>query len=162
MLRLSGLRFAIPSARAALAGVLAASSIVTAVPTLADNINVIVDRAKVMRISRPADVVIIGNSAIADATIQDNQTLIITGRSFGTTNLIVLDNTGDAIADATITVAPQNDQMVTVYRRSQRSTFSCAPDCAPVIAVGDSADTFEAVTSQVQMAVGITSGAAQK
>lgn len=162
MLRLSGLRFANPAARAALAGTLAAASIMVGAPALADSINVIVDRAKVMRISRPADVVIIGNSAIADATIQDNQTLIITGRSYGTTNLIVLDQTGDAIADATITVSPQNDQMVTVYRRSERTTFSCAPDCAPVIAVGDSAAAFESVTNQVQMAVGITSGAAQK
>ncbi len=80
----------------------------------------VVDQAKVMRISRPADIVIIGNPAIADATIQDNQTLIITGHSFGTTNLIVLDASGQAIAEEMVTVGPQNDQVVTVYKRSSR------------------------------------------
>ena len=78
-----------------LAGVIAAGSALAAgVP-----INIVVDRAKVMHISRPAATVIIGNPAIADATIQDNQTLIITGRSYGTTNLIVLDSAGQPIAD---------------------------------------------------------------
>ena len=74
---------------------------VPAGPALAADapISVTIDRAKVMRISRPADVVIIGNPAIADATIQDSQTLIITGRSYGTTNLIVLDSTGKALVE---------------------------------------------------------------
>lgn len=161
MLRLSGLLKARPAVGLALAGAIA-GCLTVATPAFAENISVIVDRAKVMRISRPADVVIIGNSAIADATIQDNQTLIITGRSFGTTNLIILDSAGNELTSANVTVSPQNDQMVTVYRRAERTTFSCAPDCAPVIAVGDSAASFDAITQQVQAAAGITSSAAQK
>src|SRR4029077_7554810 len=75
----------------------AVAAVLVALPAQADTIAVSVDRAKVMRISRPADVVIVGNPAIADATVQDNQTLIITGKSFGTTNLIVLDAMGQSI-----------------------------------------------------------------
>ena len=82
-----------------------------------------IDRAKVMRISRPADVVILGNPAIADATIQDNQTLIITGRSFGSTNLIVLDAAGQPIADEIVNVTATNDDVVTVYKRASRETL---------------------------------------
>ncbi len=150
-----------PFARLALCvAALAAASLST--QALADNIDVVVDRAKVMRISRPADVVIIGNSSIADATIQDNQTLIITGRSFGTTNLIILDATGEAIADATVTVSPQDEQVVTIYRRASRETLSCTPDCSPTIAVGDSSAVFDAVTQQVQTVTGITDAASQK
>lgn len=122
-------------------------------------IQVIVDRAKVMRISRPADIVIIGNPAIADATIQDAQTLIITGRSFGSTNLIVLDENGDAIADATITVGPQNDQVVTVYKRAARQTFSCTPDCSPTLALGDTSSAFDTVSGQIQSHGSIAAGA---
>ena len=55
----------------------------------AEPLSVMIDHAKVMHISRPAEVVIVGNPGIADATIQDQQTLIVTGRSFGSTNLIV-------------------------------------------------------------------------
>ncbi len=113
-------------------------------------ISVIVDRAKVLHISQPADVVIIGNPAIADATIQDSQTLIITGRSYGTTNLIVLDKKGQSIADDIVTVEPSNDQVVTVYRRASRQTLSCTPECSPVMSLGDNPNTFEAAKSQIE------------
>jgi len=139
---------------------LVGGSLLAAAPALAaDPIQVTVDQAKVMRISRPADVVIIGNPAIADATIQDNQTLIITGHSFGTTNLIVLDKDGQAISSDLVTVGPSDDQVVTVYRRASRETFSCDPDCSPVLAVGDSAAAFDAINSQIQQHSSLSSGA---
>lgn len=123
-------------------------------------IEVVLNQAKVMHISRPADVVIIGNPAIADATIQDKQTLIITGHSFGSTNLIVLDSEGQPIASGMLTVKPANDQVVTIYRRALRQTFSCTPDCSPVVAVGDNADIFNGVAAQVQTQNTISSGTA--
>lgn len=141
---------------------LAATAGLAMMPAKADPITVIVDQAKVMRISRPADIVIIGNPAIADATIQDSQTLIITGHSFGMTNLIVLDAQGQSIADEQITVQPQNDQVVTVYRRASRQTFSCAPDCSPTLALGDNQAAFDSVNSQIQTSSALSSGAAGK
>ena len=146
--------------RLALAGLAAAPLMAT--PVLADTIQVVVDQAKVMRVSRPADIVIIGNPAIADATIQDNQTLIITGHSYGTTNLIVLDANGQAIADELVSVGPQNDQVVTIYRRAARETLSCTPDCSPMLAVGDSAANFDAVNSQIQSHSSLSSAATDK
>ena len=127
------------------------ASLVAASPALAAGvpISIVVDRAKVMHISRPASTVIIGNPAIADATIQDNQTLIITGRSYGTTNLIVLDNAGKPIADEVLTVEASNDDIVTVYKRADRETFSCTPDCAPTLAIGDAAN-FVTIKDQIK------------
>jgi Flp pilus assembly secretin CpaC len=151
----------------AICGALALAGLATiadgiATPAAAEPISVIVDRAKVMRISRPADIVIIGNPAIADATIQDNRTLIITGRSYGTTNLIVLDAAGQAIADEIVTVEPSNEQVVTVYRRASRQTYSCAPDCAPTLAVGDNVATFDAVNAQIQAHGSLSDAAAER
>lgn len=140
--------------------VAAAAMLAASTPAGAGDIEVIVDRAKVMRIARPADVVIIGNPAIADATIQDSQTLIITGRSFGTTNIIVLDVAGQPIAEETIVVSPQNDQVVTVYRRASRQTLSCTPECSPMLAVGDNQGDFDTVNQQIQTQVGLTDSAA--
>jgi Flp pilus assembly secretin CpaC len=113
-------------------------------------IPVTIDHAKVMHISRPADVVIIGNPAIADATIQDNQTLIITGRSFGTTNLIVLDAAGQPIADQMIIVGAANSDIVSVYKRASRETFSCTPDCSPTLTIGDTSAVFDKVNTQIE------------
>lgn len=112
-------------------------------------IAVTIDRAKVMHISRPADTIIIGNPGIADATIQDAQTLIITGKSFGSTNLIVLDEHGQPIADEILSVRPNDESVVTVFRRSSRVTLSCTPDCAPTLAIGDNPESFDAVNSQI-------------
>jgi Flp pilus assembly secretin CpaC len=127
----------------------------------AEPISVTVDRAKVLHISQPADVVIIGNPAIADATIQDSQTLIITGRSFGTTNLIVLDKQGQSIASDLVTVEPSDDQVVTIYRRASRETLSCTPECSPVMALGDTSQVFDAANTQIQAARALAAGAAQ-
>lgn len=149
--------------KAALAFVgLAACLAGSAWPAAADPISVVVDRAKVLHISRPADVVIIGNPAIADATIQDSQTLIITGRSYGTTNLIVLDREGQSIADEVVTVEPSNDQVVTVYRRALRQTLSCTPDCSPVLSLGDNTSVFESTNQQINAARTLAESAAQR
>ncbi len=88
---------------------------------------VTVDRAKVFHVSRPAATVIIGNPAIADATVEDEQTLVLTGRSFGVTNLIILDAKGDPIVDQTLVVRGHETNTVRIYRRSQRETMACAP-----------------------------------
>ena len=152
---------AAPIARLALAG-LAMTAVLGAVPADAEPITVVVDRAKVMRVSRPADIVIIGNPAIADATIQDNQTLIITGRSFGTTNLIVLDAAGQAIADEVLIVAAPNDQVVTVYRRASRQTYSCTPECSPTLTIGDNSVVFDSVNAQIQAHGTLSDVAAEK
>ena len=124
-------------------------------------ISVTIDRAKVMRISRPADVVIIGNPAIADATIQDNMTLIITGRSFGTTNLIILDAAGQPIADEIVNVSPSNDSVVTIFKRASRETLSCTPDCAPTLVIGDRPEVFTSVGEQIQSHSALSDAAAK-
>jgi len=121
---------------------------------VADDLSVTIDHAKVMHISRPADIVIVGNPGIADATIQDQQTLIITGRSFGSTNLIVLDASGKAIAEETLTVQPPNENVVSVYRttdkRITRETFSCTPDCSRTLTIGDEDKSYSLITDQIK------------
>jgi len=100
-------------------------------------INVNVNMARVLRISAPAATVIVGNPGIADVTIQDPQTLILTGKSYGQTNLIVLDNAGEPIADTMIEVVQMQAGGMTVYQGLRRTSMACAPVCQPVIMMGD-------------------------
>src|SRR5215217_458086 len=90
-------------------------------------IQVNVNMARVLRISAPAATVIVGNPGIADVTIQDPQTLILTGKSFGQTNLIVLDSFGEPIADTLVEVAQMQAGVMTVYQGQLRTTLACAP-----------------------------------
>ena len=108
-----------------------------------------VDQAAILQLNSPAGTVIIGNPAIADATIVDAQTLVVTGRSFGTTNLIILDDAGNLLTNELITVQAASNQVV-VYRRSVRQTYSCTPVCAPTLNVGDGDPTFQTVNEQIQ------------
>ena len=121
-------------------------------------IDVKVDRAKVMRVSRPADMIIIGNPSIADATIKDSQTLIITGKQYGTTNLIVLDANGEPIADELLTVSSASETNVVVYKGAKRQTLSCSPDCEPVFRMGDDQRISAEVLQQINAYANLSKG----
>lgn len=120
-------------------------------------ISVKVNMARILRISSPAATVIIGNPGIADVTIQDPQTLVLTGKSYGQTNLIVLDDIGNPIADTLVEVVQAQADLVTVYLGTARTTLSCAPVCQPTIMLGD--DT--GFTSAAVASSGIVEGAAR-
>lgn len=111
----------------------------TAASSAQDNapIDVNVNMARVLRISAPAATVIVGNPGIADVTIQDPQTLILTGKSYGQTNLIVLDNMGEPIADTLVEVVQMQAGVMTVYQGQLRTTLTCAPVCQPTVTMGD-------------------------
>lgn len=122
-----------------------------AVPAVAkDPIAVTVDLAKVMRISAPAATVVVGNPGIADATMQDRQTLVITGKVAGVTNLVVLDGKGQLIADETIHVVKPQSGYVTVQRGAARFTYSCTPHCNSAIEPGDQKEFFDDADKQSQ------------
>ena len=100
-------------------------------------VSVKVNMARILRISAPANTVIIGNPRVADVTIQDPQTLVLTGKSYGSTNMIILDADGNAIADTMVEVVQAQGDVVTVYMGSARTSFACAPVCQPTIMLGD-------------------------
>ncbi|MEO8757589.1 MAG: pilus assembly protein N-terminal domain-containing protein [Devosia sp.] len=95
--------------------------------------------ARILRISAPAATVIIGNPGVADVTIQDPQTLVLTGKSYGETNLIVLDSSGNPVADTIISVVQGTPDTVTVYMGTARTTLSCNPVCQQTVTLGDDA-----------------------
>lgn len=108
-------------------------------------INVNVNMARILRISAPAATVIVGNPAIADVTIQDPTTLILTGKSYGQTNLIVLDSTGEPIADTMLEVVQMQAGITTVYQGQNRTSLACSPICQPVVMMGDD-NSFSSAT----------------
>ncbi len=113
-----------------LAGLLiAAAASLSAVPAFAEGISVLVNQAKILKLARNADTIIVGNPEIADASVQDASTLVLTGKGFGVTNLVVLDHEGRTIVDEQITVSRQSVNSVRVYRRANVQTLSCTPVC---------------------------------
>ena len=130
-----------------------AFGLMTIVPAAAETsepISVKVNMARILRISAPAATVIIGNPGVADITIQDPQTLVLTGRSYGQTNLIVLDSAGNPVADTIVSVVQGQADTVTVYMGTARQTLACQPVCQPTVTLGDdngfSSNSFASTT----------------
>ena len=92
-------------------------------------IEVIMNQARIVKLTRAADTIVVGNPAIADASVQDANTIILTGKGFGVTNLVVLDSDGTAVIDEQVTVVRQTAQSVRIYRRADIQTLSCTPYC---------------------------------
>lgn len=123
-------------------------------------LKIVIDRAKVVRIAKPADTIIVGNPSIVDATIQDSRTIVLTGRNFGVTNMIILDADGDAIVDETIVVQGHETNTVRIYRQAIRETLACSPVCENTLTVGDEAAKFAAMDEQIKARNGLAEDAA--
>lgn len=109
-------------------------------------IEVVMNQAKIVKLARAADTIVVGNPAIADASVQDATTIVLTGKGFGVTNLVVLDESGAPIMDELVTVARSTASSVRVYRRAEIQTLSCTPFCEGSYK-SDAERTSEAETS---------------
>lgn len=98
-------------------------------PANAEEIRVFTDYARVLKIDRPVAKVIIGNPEIADVAVSDAHTVVLTGRSFGTTNLVILDGEGRALVDEKIVVSRNGEDTLRIYRNVEPTTLTCTPGC---------------------------------
>ena len=64
-----------------------------------DTVAVMIDHAKVVRLPERTQTVVVGNPMIADITVQRNGIVVVTGKSYGITNVIALDGAGTLIAE---------------------------------------------------------------
>ncbi len=102
-----------------------------------ETISVVLDRAKMIKVPDGTQTMIIGNPLIADVTLlKGNGSMVLTGRSFGSTNLILLDAGGTPIAESLVEVSYAPGAL-TMLRGGARESYSCTPRCAPAVALGD-------------------------
>ncbi len=116
--------------------------------TKVESVIVMVDHAKVVRLPEKAQTVIVGNPAIADVAVQKNGVMVVTGKSFGVTNLIALDAGGVLLAESLVRVGADSDSVLTVQRGLERESYSCTPICQPSAQLGDAQKYFGDVGSQ--------------
>jgi Flp pilus assembly secretin CpaC len=114
-----------------------------------DAVIVSVDHAKVVRLPEKAQTVVVGNPAIADVSVQRNGVMIVTGKSFGVTNLIALDANGTLLAESLVRVGAASSDVLTVQRGMDRESYACNPECQPSVQMGDEAKYFAGTSGQV-------------
>jgi len=115
----------------------------------ADTVTVNVDQALVMKLPERVATIVIGNPLIADAALQSGGVLVLTGKGYGSTNLLALDRSGGVVLDKTVQVlGASSDNLVVVYKGTERETYSCVPDCEHRITLGDSQAYFNNTLGQ--------------
>ena len=127
-----------------------------------ESVLVKVDHAKVVRLPEKAQTVIVGNPAIADVAVQKNGVMIVTGKSFGVTNLIALDAAGTLLAESLVRVGADSDSVLTVQRGLERESYSCTPVCQPAAQLGDAQKYFGEVGAQATTRNGAALGASKR
>ncbi len=114
-----------------------------AAPAQAENkIRVEADRAKVVSIAGTPSAVIVGNPTYADVSVRSGQ-IIIHGRHFGSTNIIVLDADGSQLANLEVAVERRRPEGVVIYKAGLKNSYNCTPNCESVLEVGDAPAYFE-------------------
>ncbi|MET0182275.1 MAG: pilus assembly protein N-terminal domain-containing protein [Caulobacterales bacterium] len=97
----------------------------------AHDLRVALDASAPLRLSAPAEGVAIGNPAIAGVSVQNDRLLFVTGRSYGTTNLVVVAADGRVIYNGRVTVQPDETNAVMLTRGAETQRLECTPLCRP-------------------------------
>lgn len=104
------------------------------------------DQSQLLRLPRPVAEVIIGNPSIADVTVQGGNLLVVTGKTFGVTNIIALDDQRNVIQDQRVVVQQDDERIVNVTKAGVRQSYSCTPNCSPTMTIGDDNAYFDMVS----------------
>jgi hypothetical protein len=125
-----------------------------------DSVAVVVDQARVIKLPERVSTIVVGNPLIADVTLQPGGMVVVTGKGYGSTNMIAMDRTGAVLADRSIQVEGPTDKLVTVFRGVDRESYSCTPVCQRRVTLGDGSTYFDAVLGQTGNLNGAAGGSA--
>lgn len=94
-------------------------------------LSVEVDHTARINLRGAAAAVVVGNPQIADVTVVDANTLFVSGRGFGTTEVVVLDALGRTIYQSEVVVSAPSAGQVRVWRGGTVTDMACGATCAP-------------------------------
>jgi hypothetical protein len=111
-------------------------------------LTVSIDQATIAKLPPKVATIVVGNPLIADVSIQAGSLLVVTGKGYGSTNVIALDRDGNILMERALQVQGPRDQVVVVYRGATRETYSCQPNCEHRLTLGDNKDYFNTTLGQ--------------
>jgi Flp pilus assembly secretin CpaC len=106
------------------------------------------DQSQLLRMPRPVAHVIIGNPTIADVTVQAGNLLIVTGKTFGVTNIIALDAQKNIIQDQRVVVQRDDQRTVNLVKGAARQSYICTTNCEAQLVIGDETAFYENASKQ--------------
>ena len=128
----------------------AAISLTTGLAAQAGTFIVEVGKTEALKLKKNAASVALCNPNVADVAVHSSTLLFISGKSFGTTNLLIMDNDGHTIYSADVVVTSNASNLVTVNRAGSDYSYDCAPNCRAGMVVGDNSEHFVRAYSQIK------------
>ncbi len=113
-------------------------------------LHVSIDEAKILRLDQQASSVIIGNPGIADISVYDDSTLVLTGKSYGLTNMIILDEDGKQLLRTDISVRQRDMGAITIYNADKKYSYRCMPRCEPEMNISDVPEAYSNLLSGIK------------
>lgn len=112
-----------------------ASTLLAAAPALAQSapISLGVDSTQRIALRGAAASVIVANPLIADVTVVDANTLFITGKGYGVTEIAAVDAIGRTLFQNRVVVTGGQSGSVRLWRGAQATEMACAASCSPSI-----------------------------
>ena len=119
------------------------ASVLAAAPAQARGLSVHIDENTIVDLRAPAGSVIVGNPSIADVNLINPRRMVILGRSYGLTNIIVTDRMGRAIFHREINVAAAPTGRVSLYRGPLVNNYACTPHCERTPMPGEDKSVYD-------------------
>lgn len=123
------------------------------------------DHMRRVRLERPAGTILVGNPLIADVTVLGNDTIFVSARSIGSTNIIVLDKSGNEMVTYEVFVREPRIKRVVLNNAGVIQNYQCAPNCERALTQSDSAEPYQIRSGVVstdltldRTAIGLQSG----
>jgi len=123
------------------------------------------DHMRRVRLDRPAGTILVGNPAIADVTVLGKDTVFVSARSIGSTNIIALDDNNNEIRTFEVFVREPKTKRVVLRNAGQAEHYQCAPDCLRALTQSDAPGPHSTTASVIstdlgvdQRAIGLQSG----
>jgi hypothetical protein len=119
-------------------------------------ITVDLDRAKLVDLPKGLNQIILGNPIIVGITpLPGGGGAVLTGKAFGETNMIVLDDKGAVVLDALIRIGSPSATDLVVQRGQQRASYDCPSGCELRSQLGDVGEAAQDAGTQIQTRNGL-------
>lgn len=122
------------------------------------------DQTQMIALASEPGTVVVGNPSIADVSVNGKQ-VFMHGRAFGDTNIIILDNSGNQMANFDVTVTHGATNEVAIFSavseprsRASRFSYTCDPTCQRAMVPGDDTPSFNDMLGMNAAKYGLATG----
>lgn len=142
--------------------VLAALLAAAATAAQAQSLTVNLDQSTRLALSAPARDVVVSNPTVVDVAMLTPTSLVVLGKGYGITNLMVVDSAGRTILNREVVVGSSDANRVSFYRGPNVTNYACAGRCERTPLPGEIEQVYKPHATPYDEHADKASGAAAK